>query len=104
MQPLRPTIPKSQTPRGHNQRRNPQQMQPRLGLENAVVPLTVPVRVAVDEPAAGPRAEQVAQQAGDVDQANDGGAKVVRGDLEQKGREDVDCDDPGEGDAVGVMC
>lgn len=56
-------------------------MQPGLRLENAVVPLTVPVRVAVDEPAAGPRAEQVAQQARDVDQADDGGTEVVRGDL-----------------------
>ena len=77
-------------------------MQPRLRLENAVVPLAVAIRVAVDEPAAGPRAEQIAQQARDVDEADDGGAEVVRGDLEEEGRENVDCDDPGEGDASGV--
>ena len=82
MQSLRPTIPKSQTPRRHNERRNPQQMQPRLRLENAIVPLAVPIRVAVDEPAAGPRTEQISKQAGDVDEADDGGAEVVRGDLE----------------------
>ena len=79
-------------------------MQPRLGLENAVVPLAVAIRIAVDEPAAGPRAEQIAQQAGDVDEADDGGAKVVRGDLKEEGREDVDCDDPGEGDAGWWVC
>ena len=82
MQPLRPAIPESQTPRRHDQCRDPQQMQPRLRLENAIVPLAVPIRVAVDEPAAGPRAEQISQQAGDVNEADDGGAKVVRGDLE----------------------
>jgi len=77
MQPLRPTIPKSQTPSRHNQRRDPKQMQPRLRLENTIVPLAVPVRVAVDEPATGPRAEHVADQAGDVDEADDGGSEVV---------------------------
>jgi len=56
-------------------------MQPRLWLENSTVPSAVPVRVAVDEPAAGPRAKNVAEQAGDVDEADDGGAEVVRGDL-----------------------
>lgn len=76
-------------------------MQSRLRLENAIVPLTIPVRVPVDEPAAGPGAENVAQQTRDVDEADDGGAEVVRGDLEEEGGEDVDCDDPGEGDAGG---
>ena len=101
MQSLRPTIPKSQTPRRHNERRNPQQMQPRLRLENAVVALTVAVRVAIDEPTASPRAEQIAQQAGDVDEADDGGAEVVGRDLEEEGGDYVDGDDPGEGDAGG---
>lgn len=42
-------------------------MQSRLGLENAPMPLAVPVRVAVDEPAAGPGAENVSEETGDVD-------------------------------------
>jgi len=42
-----------------------------------MVPLAVFVRVAVYEPAAGPRTKDVSEKAGDVDQANDGGAEVV---------------------------
>jgi hypothetical protein len=55
----------------------------------------VPVRVAVHEPAACPGAEDVSEQAGDVDEAGDGGAEVVGWCLEEEGGEDVDCDDPG---------
>ena len=47
--------------------------------------LAVPVRVAIYEPATGPRAEKVSEQAGDVDQADDGGAEVVGCYLQEKG-------------------
>jgi hypothetical protein len=42
-----------------------------------MVSFAVAVRVSVYKPATGPRTNDVSEQAGDVDQANDGGAEVV---------------------------
>lgn len=74
-------------------------MQSRLRLEDSVVSLTVPVRVAVHKPAADESTEEIAEQAGDVDQADDGRAEIVWRYLQDEGVEDVNCYDPGESDA-----
>jgi hypothetical protein len=67
------------------------------------VPLAVPIRVAIHEPAARPCTKHISQQAGDVDQASDGWTEVVGCRFEQEGRDDVDRDDPGERDAESNM-
>ena len=99
MQTFRASITESQTSRRNDEGRNPEQMQSRLRLENSLVSLAATVRIAVDEPAAGPRTKNIAEQAGNVDETDDGGAEVVRRDLEEEGGDDVDCDDPGKGNA-----
>lgn len=102
MQALCASIAESQAPSRYNYRRDEEQMQPRFRLEDSVVSLAVAVRVAVYEPATGPRTKDVSEQAGDVDQADDGGAEVVRCYLQQERGEDVDRDDPGERDPINV--
>jgi hypothetical protein len=77
MQAFPSSIAKSQAPSRYNYRRNKQQVQSRLRLENSVMSLAVPVRVSVYKPSTGPRTNDVSEQAGDVDQADDGGAEVV---------------------------
>jgi hypothetical protein len=42
-----------------------------------MVSFAVAIRVPVYKPAASPRTKDISEQAGDVDQANDGGAEVV---------------------------
>jgi hypothetical protein len=78
-------------------------MQSRLGYEDAIVTLAVPIRIAIHEPAARPCTEHISQQARDVDQASDGGTEVVGCRFEQEGRDDVDCDNPGERDTESNM-
>ena len=103
MQALCTAVAERQTPGGHNERRDPEQVQSRLGLEDAVVSLTVPVGVAIHQPAASPSTKHVSEQAGDIDQTDDRGAEIVRSDLQQERRENVDCDDPGERDTEFLM-
>lgn len=60
-------------------------MKSRLGLKDSVMSLAVAIRVAVYEPAASPRTEDVSEQARDVDQTDNGGAEVVWCYLQQEG-------------------